>query len=378
MDNPDSVLVYAAGDIYSDRTDPASIYSIVADVLGRADVAFCQLESPLAHTTVPTAANAAKAHDAKQVASAIKDAGFNVVSFASNHCMEDGMESFLETLDTLKSAGCNPIGCGRDEAEARKPAIFECKGNRIAFLAYNSVGTPESWVQKNKPGCVPLRARALYEPMEPTQTGTPVRIHTFPYREDVASMIIDIEKAKSQADVVVVSQHSGVHITSAVVAEYQVDIAHAAIDAGADLILQHHAHILKGIEVYHGKTICYGLGNFALEVHFMSKEWANQPMIKELRKALDPNWEPPYPEYPSYPFPPDARKTILVKFLVANGSVSRVSFLPAIINGQSQPEIVPPTDERFQQVIDYVVSISEKAGFHPKFKIDGEEVLILG
>ena len=376
MDNQDAVLIYAAGDVYSDRPDPASIYLNVADVLQRADIAFCQLESPLAHTTVPSAANISKAHDPKLVASAVREAGFNVVSFASNHCMEDGMEAFLETVDALRSAGCHVIGCGRNAREARQPTIVECRGNRIAFLAYNSVGIQESWVQENKPGCVPLRAWMLSEPIEPTQPGTPVRIHTFPYREDVASMIADIQDAKSQADVVIVSMHCGVHIARAVVAEYQIDIAHAAVDAGADLILQHHAHILKGIEVYRGKAIFYGLGNFALEVHFMTKEWANLPMIKELRKALDPNWHPPYPDYPSYPFPPDARKTILTKCLVSDGSLSRVSFLPAIINKQSQPEIIPPTDEQFQQVIDYVVSISQEAGFHPNLRIDGEEVLI--
>jgi len=378
MNNQDTVLIYAAGDVYSDRPDPASIYLNVTDILRQADIAFCQLESPLAHTTVPSAEDVSRARDAKQVASAIREAGFNMVSFASNHCMEDGTESFLETIDTLRSVGCHVIGCGRNAVEARKPAIIECKGNRIAFLAYNSVGITESWVQENKPGCVPLRARMLCEPIEPTQPGTPVRIHTFPYREDVASMITDIQNAKSKADVVIVSQHCGVHIARAVVAEYQIDIAHAAIDAGADLIVQHHAHILKGIEVYRGKTIFYGLGNFALEVHFMTKEWANLPGVKELRRVLDPNWQPPYSGYPSYPFPPDARKTILTKILVSNGSLSRVSFLPAIINKQSQPEIIPPTDEQFQQVIDYVVSISHEAGFHPNLKTDGEEVLISG
>lgn len=376
MNNQDPVLIYAAGDVYSDRADPTSIYLNVADVLRRADMAFCQLESPLAHTTVPSVVDVSKAHDPKQVASAVKEAGFNVVSFASNHCMEDGVGSFLETIDALKSAGCHVIGCGRNSAEARKPSIIERKGNRIAFLAYNSVGIPESWVQENRPGCVPLRARTLCEPIEPTQPGTPVRIHTFPYREDIASMITDIKNAKSQADVVIVSQHCGVHIARAAVAEYQIDIAHSAIDAGADMIVQHHAHILKGIEVYRGKVIFYGLGNFALEVHFMTEEWANLPPVKELRRALDPNWQPPYSEYPSYPFPPDARKTILSKCLVSDGSLSKVSFLPVIINRQSQPEIIPPTDERFQQVVDYVVSISHEAGFYPNLKTDGEEVLI--
>ncbi len=376
MNDQEPILIYAVGDVYTDRPDAASIFSNVAHELRRADMAFCQLESPLAHTTVPSVTNVRKAHDPKLVAEAIKEAGFNVVSFASNHCMEDGQESFLETIDTLKSAGCHVIGCGRNNDEAREPAIIECKENKIAFLAYNSVGTSELWVQKNRPGCAPLRAWTMCEPIEPTQPGTPVRLHTFPYRDDVNSMIADIQDAKTRADVVIVSMHCGVHITPAVVAEYQMDIAHAAINAGADLILQHHAHILKGIEVYRGKAIFYGLGNFAIEVHFMTKEWANLPKVKEQRLALDPNWDPPYTDYPSYPFPPDARKTIITKCLISNRCLSKVSFLPVIINTNSQPQIIPSSDPQFRQIIDYIVSISLKAGFQPNLKIEGEEVLI--
>ena len=120
-------------------------------------------------------------------------------------------------------------------------------------------------------------------------------------------------------------------MTPAVIADYQTDIAHAAVDAGADLVLQHHSHILKGIEVYGGKVIFYGLGNFAIEVHFMTKEWAENPQIKTVRKTLNPDWNPPYPDYPSFPFPPDSRKTILVKCTINNKKISRVSFLPVII-----------------------------------------------
>ena len=76
---------------------------------------------------------------------------------------------------------------------------------------------------------------------------------------------MNIRKAKQQADLVVVSMHWGIHFTEAEVAAYQFEYAHDAIDAGADLILGHHAHILKPIEVYKGKVIFYSLGNFAME-----------------------------------------------------------------------------------------------------------------
>jgi hypothetical protein len=376
MDAPDSVVVYAVGDVYSDRPDPASIFLKVTDTLKKGDVTFCQLESPLSHTTAPSALKKDRGHNPDLVACALKEAGFNVVSFASNHCMEDGLDAFLETIDSLRLQGCQVVGCGGNITEARRPAVIECSGKKIAFLAFNSVGVSELWAQENKPGCAPLRARPLYEPLEPTQPGTPVRIHTFPYREDVRSMAAGVQNARSLADAVIVSMHAGVHITRSVVADYQIDTAHAAIDAGADLVLQHHAHILKGIEVYRGKAIFYGLGNFALEIHFMTREWADLPPIKELRRALDPNWHPPYQDYPSYPFPPDSRKTVIVKCLLSKGSIDRVSFLPAMINNESQPEILHPGDDRFREVVDYIRAISREAGFSPDLRIEGEEVLI--
>jgi hypothetical protein len=337
---------------------------------------FCQLEQNLSHTTVPHLQETGVLRDPRLLAAALNAAGIDVLSFASNHCMDDGEEALLETIDCLKYEGLNIIGVGENIDEARKPAIINCKGQHVAFLAYNSVGKPDSWAKDNKPGCAPLRAWTLYEPIEPLQPGTPAQPYTFPYREDLAAMVADIHNAKTKADKVVVSMHCGIHVMPVAIAEYQIDIAHAAIDAGADLVLQHHAHILKGIEVYRGKVIFYGLGNFAIEVHFMIREWADSPKIKEIRKALNPDWHPPYPDYSSFPFPPDSRKTIIVKYVISKNSVS-ISFLPALINRQSQPEILSPDNKEFQDIIDYVDFISREAGYNTSFRINGAEVSII-
>jgi len=260
--------------------------------------------------------------------------------------------------------------------EARRPAIVNCKGTRIAFLDYNSILEEGSRAEVNRPGCASLRAWTLYEPIEPSQPGTPSRAHTFPYRDDLSAMVEDIKKAKTQADLVIVSMHSGIHMTPAVIAGYQKDYARAAIDSGADLILQHHAHILKGIEVYSGKVIFYGLGNFAVELHFMTKEWAEIPAVKEVRRSLNPDWNPPYPDYPSFPFPPDSRKTIIAKCIISNKAISKVSFLPAYINKKGEPEILVSKDERFSEVLRYMKEISRDQGLSTEYTIDGDEIVI--
>jgi hypothetical protein len=264
----------------------------------------------------------------------------------------------------------------RPDDAARHPAIIDYKGTRIAFLAYNSVAREEYWAEKNRPGCAPLRAWTLYESVEPVQPGLPALVRTFPNRDDLTAMKNDIKHARQQADVIVVSVHCGVHITPAVIADYQKDIAYAAIDAGADSILQHHSHILKGIEVYQGKVIFYGLSNFALEIHFMTKEWADSLHVRQIRKTLNPDWDPPYPDYPSFPFPPDSRKTILAKCAITGKKISKVSFLPVIINKQGEPEIMPPADTRFNEVVNYIENITRDQKLDARFIIDNDEVIV--
>jgi hypothetical protein len=310
------------------------------------------------------------------IAAAIKEAGFNIVSFAGNHCMDAGRDAFFDTIANLKNQDLAVIGVGADITEARRPAIVNCRETKIAFLAYNSVARDEYWADKNRPGCAPLRAWTLYESVEPVQPGVPALVRTFPNRDDLMAMKNDIKQAKQQADVVVVSVHCGIHMTPAVIADYQKDIAYAAIDTGADLILQHHSHILKGIEVYKGKVIFYGLSNFALEIHFMTREWAENPHVNLLRKTLNPDWNPPYADYPSFPFPPDSRKTLLAKCAIGNKTISRVSFLPVIINQQGEPEILLPADTRFKEVVDYMQNITGEQELDTRFIIDKDEVII--
>jgi poly-gamma-glutamate synthesis protein (capsule biosynthesis protein) len=368
------IILYAAGDIGPDRADPGSIFRHVSGVLNRGDLAFCQLEVNLSRRGAGPMGKE-NARDPR-IAEAIKKAGFKVVSFAGNHCLDAGKDAFFDTLANLKKQELAVIGAGADITEARQSAIIDCKGTRIAFLAYNSVARDEYWADKNRPGCAPLRALTRYEPVDPVQPGLPALVRTFPNQDDLKSMENDVKLARQQADVVVVSMHCGVHMTPAVIADYQKEIAHAAVDAGADLIFQHHSHILKGIEIYRGKVIFYSLSNFALEVHFMTREWADNPRNRQLRKILNPDWNPPYPDYPSFPFPPDSRKTILARCAISDKQLKKVSFLPVIINKSGEPEILPSQDARFYEVVDYIKNITVDQGLDTRFTVDKDEVIV--
>lgn len=373
MTTDKEIIVYAVGDIAPDRPNPGTIFQRVSALLNQGDVAFCQLEANLSTRGTPLPQARLACRTDPGVAHALKEAGFDVISFATNHCMDWGREAFFDTIENLQAQGLSVIGVGKNLAEARTPAIVERAGTRIAFLAYNSILPQAYWAEADRPGCVPLRAFTVYEPIEHDQPGTPCRIRTFAHPGDLSAMENDIRQAKARADVVIVSQHSGIHFIPAVIPDYQREIARAAIDAGADLILGHHAHILKGIEMYAGKAIFYSLCNFALDLR-APKELLERPSHNEIAK-LNPDWKPD-PEYPTYFMPPDSRKTLIVKCAIADKRIQRVSFLPTIINKQSQPEVLGANDPRFDEVTRYIEEISRDQGLEANGTVQGDEILI--
>jgi poly-gamma-glutamate capsule biosynthesis protein CapA/YwtB (metallophosphatase superfamily) len=369
----EDVVLYATGDVAPDREDPASIFEHVADLLKTGDVAFCQLEAVLSERGSPLPQARLPCRGRPSVARAIKDAGFDVVSFASNHCLDLGREAFFDTISVLEEEGLSVVGAGRNIDEARKPAILDCSGTRVAFLAYNSILPHGFWADLHRPGCAPMRGLTLYEQIEHDQPGTPCRVHTFAHRDDLGALQDDIVQAKSRADLVIVSMHWGIHFIPAVLADYQRDVAHAAIDAGADLILGTHPHILKGIEVYGGKVIFYSLCNFALDLP-ADQELVDSPQHREIA-TLNADWQPD-PDYPTYFMPPDSRKTIIAKCTISDKRIKRVSFLPVYINKQSQPEVLVSSDPRFVEVVQYVEEITSDQGLATGYIIDGDEVVI--
>jgi hypothetical protein len=167
---------------------------------------------------------------------ALAEAGLDIVNLANNHVMDYGTEGLLDTLDHLEKTGIQHIGAGHDAAEAFKPVIVEKKGMKIAFLGFSRVVPDTSWKAGVKhPGVA----------------------DTYDYKAPVLA----IEKARAQADLVVVITHWGLERTDTPVA-YQTELAHRFIDAGADLIIGGHPHVLQGFETYKGKWIAYSLGNF--------------------------------------------------------------------------------------------------------------------
>ena len=367
----ESITLCAVGDVCINRKNPKSIFDFTMPTINKADISFCQLETSFSDRGSPLPQNRLHFRASPDAASALRYAGFDVVSFASNHCMDYGSDAFLDTINTLKENGMLPLGAGKNIDEARKPVIIKRKGISIGFLAYNSILPVGYWADGDKPGCCPLRIYTLYEQIEPEQPGTRCRIRTFPMAEDFEAMKQDIRKLRAEVDILIVSFHWGLHFTHADLAEYELEVGHAAIDCGTDLVLGHHAHILKAIEVYKGNVIFHSLGNFAFDY----SRRATTPEEEARRLSFNPTWKYD-PEYAGYTFPVDSRQTVVAKCLISDKRISRVSFLPAHINGRAQPEILSRDDKRFDELVNYLKEITIQHGFDTKYAVDGEEVIV--
>lgn len=368
------ITVLAVGDVCVNRKDPDSAFASVVPTIQSADIAFCQLETNYSERGIalPQARTPLRAHPCN--APAIKKAGFNVVSFASNHHMDFGADALLDTIDAMRGTGIELIGVGKNIEEARRPQIIECKGTKVAFLAYSSILPFGYWADEKKPGCAPLRGFTVYEQAEPDQPGTPALIHSFAHAGDKAAMIKDIQKAKGQADIVMVSIHWGIHYKEGEIAMYQSEVGYAALDAGADVILGHHAHILKAIEIYKGKPIFYSLCNFVFDLELPSHV-LNDPHRVARVQRLNPSWRVD-PRYKAYPFPVDSRMTIGARMIISDKKIRKVSFLPAYVNEDSSPRFLSKKDKEFSEVVSYMEKITKAQGLDTQYQIEGDEVVI--
>jgi poly-gamma-glutamate capsule biosynthesis protein CapA/YwtB (metallophosphatase superfamily) len=367
-------VLLATGDLAPDRDDYDESFVATQDVLRAADIVFGQLETSFAvgGTRLPQARHAVRARP--EGAAALARAGFTIISMAGNHCMDWGREAFFETRRNLEDSGIEVIGAGRDIAEARRPAIVTLgDGTRVALLAYSSILPHSYWADERRPGCAPMRAHTVYEQIEHDQPGTPARIHTYPHRGDLAAMHEDIHAAKQAADLVFVSQHWGIHFVRAVIADYEHDVARAAIEAGADAVIGGHPHVIKGCQLIDGKPVFHSLCNFATDLR-MDEEHARSKSWNEIR-VLAEEWEPDFEGL--YNFPRASRLAMVARFEISGGRLHKSGILPVVIGRDAVPRFAPPGSDGYGAVIAYLRAVTEEAGLNGRYR-EGPDMIELG
>jgi poly-gamma-glutamate synthesis protein (capsule biosynthesis protein) len=228
-------------------------------------------------------------------------AGFDMVSRANNHTMDYGAGGLRATTRALDAVGLVHAGAGENLAQARSPAYLETAGGRVALISVASTFSDEDRAGpqgddiRGRPGLSPIRytrtytvsAASLQKLREVAEelgfragsqedrmrflreqfiVGDPPGWRTEAHEGDLEEILAAVRDARRQADWVIVTSHSHEGGSSREVpADFLVDFARAAVDAGADLFVGHGPHVLRGIEIYNGKPIFYSLSNFLFQ-----------------------------------------------------------------------------------------------------------------
>jgi poly-gamma-glutamate synthesis protein (capsule biosynthesis protein) len=256
-------------------------------------------------------------------AGAMVRSGFNVINIANNHVLEHGVEMFQETVEILQKAGIKICGLRNKTSDYySEPVIIPINGRNIGIIGYNWVGVDKfkeadryiaqshdslvnyTWLRENKNTAEPAAANKL--------------------------VISDIKTLRSKVDHLILVTHWGYEFIN--VPPYNVlREAHAFIDAGADLIIGGHPHVLQGMEKYKDGMIFYSLGNF----------------IFDLRRRV-------------------AKKTAILDIHIQGNSQISFQFRPCVINREFQPEEANPHDT---QLINSLISQSNDLLLSPQCDI---------
>ena len=266
----DTLRIYAVGDINLGRNlgrtvlargDTLYPFRALADTLRAADLTFGYLESPIVAGTrqVDTAEGVFTAP--RLAAASLARAGFTMVSTANNHAWDGGRASAEETMRRLTAAGVLFVGSGFGRPMAEQPVIVCRKGWRVAFFAVTRAWNPapHSFYQHAGAGYIAW--------------GDPAWIYP----------AIRAVKASARADLVVVSVHGGPEYGNTP-PPYLLKFLQGLVDAGADLVLAHHPHVLQPVVRYKGKPIVQSLGNFIFQ---QDKPWTQLSAVLRIVVAPD-------------------------------------------------------------------------------------------
>src|SRR5262245_41599605 len=250
-------------------TDPRTPFARINDELRRADVVFSNLECCLVDTPAGhSSSNEGFFADPEVGGEALKRARIHAVGIANNvHYGDANIKASIACLDEL---GILHAGAGADLAAARAPVTLERDGVRFGFLQRSSVYWPTNHeARKDAAGIAVIRGHTAYHvPVFKTRAdvppanrpGIPPEIVTWADAGYLRQFKEDIAALRPRVDVLVASCHWGLWKD---VLQYMTEIAHGAIDAGADIVMGHGPHYSLPIEVYKGKAIFYGLGNLS-------------------------------------------------------------------------------------------------------------------
>ncbi len=272
----DIMLSRAVGQKIQKTKDSNFPFLKIAETIRSADFAFANLENPISDR----GANQGSIYSFRadpETAIGLESAGFDAVSVANNHIWDWGSKALLDTINILNELDIIPLGAGENFESANAPRFFTIHNTRLAFLAFTTLYPKSLEAGTNSIG--------ISDP-------------------DPENIRHQIAIAKTKADLVIVSLHWGEEY-QAHSNQTQQKLAREIIDAGANLVIGHHPHVIQEVEEYHGGYIFYSLGNFVFDQNFSEA----------------------------------TRRGALAQIKIKNRRIISAESIPVHINDQFQPEI---------------------------------------
>lgn len=247
QENGTALLAFAGDVMFSDEYlkeyDQSGI-SAIADEnmlshMQNADLFILNEEFPFSRRGEPMADKQFTFRTDPKYVSILKELGTGIVTLANNHALDYGRTAFEDTLETLDQAGIQRIGGGYSISEASAPAVCTVNGQRFAIFGATRVSPSADWYAGESQS-------GLFQTYDP------------------AKLNAAIQEARKSCDHVIVFVHWGIE-KNETPEEYQRSLARGYIDAGADLVVGCHPHVLQGFEYYKGVPIIYSLGNYLFD-----------------------------------------------------------------------------------------------------------------
>lgn len=410
----DEVVFALTGDSIINRrlsTSPAPGADRLFDLIRKADVAFTNFETLIHDFDIPPAQQSGGTYmgSPRFVTEELEWAGFDLLSLANNHTNDYGVDGMRSTLRALARTRFVYAGVGENLALARAPGYLDTVKGRVALISVSSTfpppiaAGPQRKDLRGRPGLNPLRHTVTYTvPQQVFDTlqelargpgspppkegsdklsfagatfvvGDELSISTKADPRDIAELQASVRDADQQADWVVVSIHAHEAATPAdrsQPAQFVVEFAHAMIDAGADIVVGHGHHQLRGIEVYKGKPIFYSLGNFIFENDLVAFQPADNYEKQELpESALPGDFYTKRSKNDTTGFPADRRywQTVVAEVIFASDRTLREVRLHPVSLGFGQPrsrrgQPYPAPENEAAQIFEDLNEVSKPFG----------------
>jgi poly-gamma-glutamate capsule biosynthesis protein CapA/YwtB (metallophosphatase superfamily) len=336
--------VALVGDVnFGSPINPENVLDLVKEDFEPFEVKLCNLEGCLFDPDVLLEHKPGWRHCHRDFVKVLAELKFNAAACANNvHFGEDAIRQSLSILEKYNIAHA---GAGMNLSEARRPAIFAANQTIFGLLSYTSVFWPVGQAaNETKAGVATVKVYTSYEPHRRLfeMPGAPATTLTRPDEKELEELKSDIKDLRKKVDVVIVYFHWGVS-GQYEVCQYQRTLGRSAVDAGADLVVGSHPHVVQAVEIYKGKAIFYSLGNFIFGSDFKPARGYRNGLVAvaELR----------------------------------NNRISTIAVIPSALNEKEQPALLRPDQPGSAALMDNVARMSSMFG--TKLKRDGDRYLFL-